>query len=130
MIINLKGSVLPDGEINFDLAPVYFADNEYVHATELFLQFNKQVKNPNGFITTSLIDMSIVNQEQQLLFFQQSTRSEELYFTPRHIAEYKIRQDCLENCKFKLFLFDKKDKQDFRRLAVQVYLQLKITNEA
>ena len=127
MIINLKGEVSHDGEINFDLPPVYFTEDQYVHATEIFLRFDKQVTHPNGYITTNLIEKSIVNQTQQLIFFQQSAKSGDLYFTPLHIAEYKIRQHCLDNGKFKLLLFDKNNNLDFRKLTVQVYLQLKIT---
>ena len=127
MIINLRGKVMSDGAISFDLVPVYFTNKSYVHATELFLLFDKQITNANGYITSTLIDRSIVNQTQQLLFFNESKKLQTVYYSPRHISQYKITADCLENCKFKLFLFDKSVKQDFHKLTVEVYLQLKIS---
>ena len=91
MIINLRGNVTEDGEINFDLVPLYFCVNQTVHATEVFLQFDKKLSDLNGYITTSLIDKSSINQKQQLIFFHQSIKSRQLYFAPTHIAEYKIQ---------------------------------------
>ena len=130
MIVNLKGRVSADGEINFALVPLYFSENQTVHVSELFLQFDKKLSDVYGNISTSLIDKSSVNQKQQLIFFQQSIKSRQLYFTPTHVAEYKIQSHCLHSATFKLSLYENTERIDFRKLAVEVYLQLKIGSHA
>lgn len=130
MIINLHGQVSRDGHICFDLVPVYFSSNQLVHVKEVFMQFNSKLNDLNGFISTSLIDKSPVNQFQQLLFFQSKTKSRDFYYSPTHLAKYKIRTQNLQSASFKLSLFESAEKIDFRKITVNVYLQLEIETDA
>ena len=119
-----------DGEISFDLTPLYFSSNQFVQANQLFLQYDKKLSDVSGHITSTMIDRSSVNQNQELLFFHQSSKSRQLYFTPTHPAEYKIQSDNLQSCSFKLSLFEDTEKIDFRKIHIIVYLQIKIVTHA
>ena len=130
MIINLKGRVKSDGEINFDLTPLYFSSDDYVQVNQLFLQYDKKLSEVSGNITSSLVDRSSVNQNQELLFFHQSSKSRQLYFTPTHAAQYKIQSASLHSATFKLSLFEDTEKIDFRKIHISVYLQLKVETHA
>ena len=130
MIVNLKGKVRSDGEIIFELAPLYFSENQFAQVNQLFLQFDKKLSDVSGVITSSLIDRSTVNQRQELVFFHQSTKSRQLYFTPTHAAEYKIQSASLQSATFKLTLREDTEIIDFRKINISVYLQLKILTHA
>lgn len=120
MIVNLDG-VVQDQIIHFDLCPMYFEQNQFVHVTELFIQWKSNAKNIHGFIESSLIDQSSVNQKQQLLFFHQRKESNYLYYTPTHLAKYKIQCSSLHGSVFKIHLSEKHEIE-------KIYLQLEISN--
>ena len=120
MIINLNGIIRNDF-IYFDLCPLYFEANQYVHANELFIQWKTPVKNVHGYIESSLIDQSSVNLTQQLLFFHQRKESNYIYYTPTHLSKYKIQCSSLHESVFKIHLSEKHEIE-------KIYLQLEISN--
>ena len=131
MIVNLQGYVDRDGFIIFDLVPLYFSGDQTVHVNELYMQFSSKLSNLNGFISTSLIDKSPVNQRQNLLFLHQETKnSKQLYYSPTQIAKYKIQTQSLQSATFKIVLFEGTEKVSFRKTSIDVYLQLEIETNA
>ena len=120
MIINLKGQVKND-DIIFEECPVYFENNQFVHVNEMFIKWKKPCKNVYGFIESSLIDRSPVNLDQQLLFFHQRKESNYMYYTPTHLAKYKIQCSALHSSLFKLHL-------SVQEKIEKIYLQLEISN--
>ena len=118
MLINLRGTVNND-EIKFDLTPVYFSNNDYVRVTEMAIQWNGKVHNIHGKITTTLIDKSPVNPSQQLLFFYQNEKSNFMFYTPTHPAQYKIQCPSLQSSVFNIQLSEKEQIRE-------IYLQLEI----
>ena len=120
MIVNLNG-VVRDDFIIFDLCPLYFNQNQFVHANELFIQWKTKVKNVHGYIETSLIDQSSVNLKQQLLFFHQREESNYIYYTPTHTSTYKIQCSSLHGSVFKIHVSEKNEIE-------KIYLQLEISN--
>ena len=120
MIVNLNG-VVRENFIYFDLCPLYFDQNQFVHVNELFIEWKNQVKNIHGYIETSLIDQSSVNLKQQLLFFHQRKESNYIYYTPTHRSKYKIQCSSLQASLFKIHLSEKHEIE-------KIYLQLEITN--
>ena len=121
MIINLKGKVIDD-KIDFELPPLYFERNQYVHVNHLFIKWRKKVGSLYGQITTSLIDRSSLNKNQQMLFFSQMDKSNFLFYTPTHFAKYKIQCPCLQSSVFNIHLSEKHE-------IIEIGLQLEITNE-
>ena len=133
MIVNLHGHVNENGEIVFDLVPLYFDVNQTVHVTEVFVSFNKNVNNLHGYITTTLIDKNPVNQKQLLVFLPPSIKqSRHFYNSPTQKSQYKIQCRSLQSATFNLHIFEDTEKFNFRKqgLAIQVYLQLEITTHA
>ena len=120
MIINLNG-IVKNNEIVFDECPVYFDNNKYVHVNELFILWKNPVKNVVGYIESSLIDRSPVNLNQQLFFFHQRKESNYIFYTPTHIAKYKIQCSALHSSLFKIHLLEQEKIE-------KIYIQLEITN--
>ena len=120
MIINLKGKVI-NSDIIFAECPVYFEHNQFVHVNELFIQWKAPCKNIHGYIESSLIDRCPVNLNQQLLFFHQRKESNYIFYTPTHLAKYKIQCSALHSSLFKLHL-------SAQEKIEKIYLQLEITN--
>ena len=118
MLINLRGTVVND-EINFDLTPVYFSRNDTVRVTEIAILWHKSVKNIHGRIISSLIDKSPVNPQQQLLFFYHKDKSNFMFYSPTHPAEYKIQCLSLHSSVFNIQLSEKEQIRE-------IYLQLEI----
>ena len=132
MIVNLHGTVQQSGEILFDLVPLYFETDQSVHVNEVHLSFNKIVNNLHGYISSSLIDRNPVNQNQLLIFLNQSIKSRHFYNSPTHTAKYKIQCQSLQSARFYLHLFEDTEKFDFSKkgLSISVYLQLEISSNA
>ena len=119
MILNLKGKIIKD-QIEFDLPPLYFQKNHWVHVNYLFIKWSNSVKNLHGQITSTLIDRSPFNNNQEILFF--TNKSNFLLFTPTHVAKYKIQCPCLQSSVFNISLSEKHE-------IAEIQLQLKITHE-
>ena len=120
MIINLIGTV-ENTTINFDLTPVYFEKNQYVHVNEMAIQWKNPQMEVFGAISSTLVDLSSVNLNQQIIFFHQHHQSKYLYYSPTHVAKYKIQCPSLQASVFNISLPEKHEIE-------KIYLQLEITN--
>ena len=126
MLINLRGTVLDD-KIVFDLPCVYFSSHSYIRVTELCISFTKKVDGLTGYFSTSLVDKNSLNPSQELIFFHQREKSRILYFSPTHLAEYKIQGDCLQSSEFHLHLnYADNLRENLKATVEEIYLQLSI----
>ena len=124
MIVNLNGIVDEDA-IVFDppLPAIYFVDNHRVKINEMFIKWKtKPPGGTNGYIRSTLIEKSVVNPEQQLLFFCQADKSNYTFVQPTHNAWYKIQNLCLHSSEFNVITTGKHQIE-------KIYLQLEIINE-
>ena len=124
MIINLHGSVNKKNEIIFDTTQVYFDTMAYVSVTELFIQFSKKIREISGYVSTSMVDRSPINLNQEIVFWNQRENSRTVHVTPTHLAAYKIQCTNLQSSVFEIHLFGSDESVKIEK----VYLQLKITN--
>ena len=122
MLINLKGTV-HNNEIKFDLTPVYFTSKDNVRITEMAIQWDGEIKNIHGKITTTLIDKSPVNPAQQLLFFYQPNISDFMFYSPTHPAEYKIQCPSLQSSVFNIHL---SEKHQIREIYIQLEINARV----
>ena len=120
MIINLVGTV-DEKNINFDLTPVYFEKNQYVNVNEIAIHWKEQQSEAFGAISSTLVDLSPVNLDQQIIFFHQHQKSKYLFYSPTHVAKYKIQCPSLQASVFNITLSEKHE-------IKKIYLQLEITN--
>ena len=120
MIINLIGTV-ENTIINFDLTPVYFEKNQYVHVNQIAIAWKKPQVEVFGTISSTLVDLSSVNLDQQIIFFHQHHQSKYLHYSPTHVAKYKIQCPSLQASVFNISLPEKHEIE-------KIYLQLEITN--
>ena len=120
MIINLTGTV-DNANINFYPTPVYFEKNQYVHVNEIAIQWKEPQTQVHGTISSTLVDLSSVNLEQQIIFFHQHHQSKYLFYSPTHTAKYKIQCPSLQSSVFNISLSEKHEIE-------KIYLQLEITN--
>ena len=120
MIINLIGTV-EDTNISFDLSPVYFEKNQFVNVNEIAIQWKEPQTEVYGTISSTLVDLSSVNLDQQIIFFHQHHQSKYLYYSPTHVAKYKIQCPSLQASVFNISLSEKHE-------IARIYLQLEITN--
>ena len=120
MIINLYGKVKNEF-IEFEPAPVYFENGQYVHVNEITIEWKKEVDNINGLICSSLVDLCPINPKQQLLFFCQKERSVLFHYSPTQISRYIIQCPSMQSSVFQIQL-SKPEKIE------KIYLQLEITN--
>ena len=119
MHINLFGSADKAGNVNFDLPPVYFVDNQTVAVSGVFIKWKEIVKNQHGLLTSSLVDRSPINPQQQLLYIYQNEESNFTHIAPRHLARYKIQCPSLQSSVFNLHLS--------REVEIEkIYIQLTI----
>ena len=121
MILNLKGKVV-NSTIQFDLPPLFFQRNHFVHVNYIFIKWNQAVGNFYGEITTSLIDRTPYNPSQEILLFSQTKKSNYLLFSPTHLSKYKIQCPSLQSSVFNITLSEKHQIQEIK-------LQLEITHE-
>ena len=120
MIINLTGTV-DNTAINFYPTPVYFEKNQYVHVNEIAIQWKEPQTQVHGTISSTLVDLSSVNLDQQIIYFHQHHQSKYLYYSPTHTAKYKIQCPSLQASVFNISLSEKHEIE-------KIYLQLEITN--
>ena len=120
MIINLTGTV-DNANINFHLTPVYFEKNQYVHVNEIAIQWKEPQNEVHGTISSTLVDLSSVNLDQQIIYFHQHHQSKYLFYSPTHTAKYKIQCPSLQASVFNISLPEKHEIE-------KIYLQLEITN--
>ena len=120
MKINLVGTV-DEKNINFDLTPIYFEKNQYVNVNEIAIHWKEPQSEVFGAISSTLVDLSSVNLDQQIIFFHQHQKSNYLFYSPTHVAKYKIQCPSLQASVFNITLSEKHE-------IKKIYLQLEITN--
>ena len=101
MIINLTGTV-DNTTINFYPTPVYFEKNQYVHVNEIAIQWKKPQTEVHGTVSSTLVDLSSVNLDQQIIYFHQHHQSKYLFYAPTHTAKYKIQCPSLQASVFNI----------------------------
>ena len=120
MIINLVGTV-EDTLIHFETTPVYFEKNQFIHVNEIAIQWKHSQSQIYGSISSTLVDLSAVNMDQQILFFHQTHESKFLHYAPTHQAKYNIQCPSLQASVFNITLSE-------RHEIEKIYLQIEITN--
>ena len=118
MIINLNGK-LQNNELQFNTFPLYFQNNQNIRAIYIAIEWESEVKNVYGYLSTSLIDQSPMNENQELIRFQNVNRSNYTFHAPAHPAVYKVQCNSLFSSVFQLHL----SKQHKIR---EIHLQLEI----
>lgn len=106
MLINLTGNVV-NNVIEFDLVNILLNPNSSVAIAEICIQYTKAVRNVCGTITSSLIDRSGLNPNQELITFAHSGPIKNLLFTPTHLLWYKIQLADFKTSVFKITHFEK-----------------------
>ena len=132
MIINLYGKADSYGEITFNLTPVYFGANQCVTVNEVFILYSKKLSDVVGVLTSTLIDRSPVNLDQQLLFFYQENKCRSFYYTPTQKSKYKIQNSSLQSSVFNLHLYKADEKKEkITNVEIEkIYLQLEVSSNA
>ena len=118
MIINLTGT-FKNNEIKFNLFPLYFQNNQTVKALYIGIQWDKEVGDVHGYLTSSLIDQSPMNENQELIRFNDVNKSNYTFHAPVHPAIYKVQCHSFLSSVFQLHL----SKQHKIR---EIHLQLEI----
>ena len=109
-------------QLLFDLPPITFDPKQEICVTHLFIKWEKTVQNPAITISTSLIDKSISNPTQQLIFVYQKGNSKFLDFTPTQKAYYKIQCLDLQSSYFKIRNIDNTDLEKINTIFLQLEL--------
>lgn len=112
-----------DNQLSFDLPPIIFEPKQEVCITELFIKWQKAVNNPTVILSTSLIDKSICNPSQQLIFVYQKGNSKFLNFTPTQKTHYKIQ--CLD-LQSSFFQIRNIDNTELEKIDT-IFLQLEVS---
>ena len=90
MIINLKGRVHKD-EVHFNTFPLYFQNNQKIRALYIGIEWKSEVHNIHGYLSSSLIDQSPMNENQELIRFQNQNKSNYTFYAPAFPAVYKVQ---------------------------------------
>ena len=101
MLLHLTGSV-KNSEILFDLPDINFSIREYVSVKQILIEWNGNVENIYGSVSSSLIDSSVNNPSQCLSIFSQTSRSNHLLYTPPSGLSYQIQLWSLRQAIFKI----------------------------
>ena len=119
MIINLTGRI-HDDELKFNLFPLYFQNNQEIRALYIGIAWNGEVENIHGYLSSSLIDQSPMNENQELIRFQNVNRSNYTFHAPAHPAVYKVQCNSLFSSVFKLHL---SKQQEIRVIHLQIEIK-------
>ena len=104
MLIHLEGTVKND-IAEFDLPQLYFQQGQTVAVTYVSFLWKPQARHFHALITSSLVDKSPSNPNQQILNIYQKAESNYSSFTPTQLAEYKIQCLDLKSSVFKIEIF-------------------------
>ena len=118
MIVNLTGK-LQNNELKFNLFPLYFQNNQTVKALYIGIEWTKEVGDIHGYLSSSLIDQSPMNENQELIRFNDVNRSNYTFHAPANPAVYKVQCNSFFSSVFQLHL----SKQHEIR---EIHLQLEI----
>ena len=113
MIINLTGKV-QHNEVKFNLFPLYFDNIQKIRALYIAIEWNNTVENIHGFLSSSLVDQSPMNEEQELIRFQNVNRSNYTFYAPAHPAVYKVQCNSLLSSVFQLHLSKQHEIREIR----------------
>ena len=119
MIINLKGTI-QNNEVKFNLFPLYFQNNQHVKALYIGIEWEGQVGPVHGYLSSTLIDQSPMNENQELIRFNNINRSNYTFHAPVHPAVYKVQCNSLSSSVFKLHL---SKQQKIREIQLQLEIQ-------
>ena len=119
MIINLKGTI-QNNEVKFNLFPLYFQNNQHVKALYIGIEWESQVGPVHGYLSSTLIDQSPMNENQELIRFNNINRSNYTFHAPVHPAVYKVQCNSLSSSVFKLHL---SKQQKIREIHLQLEIQ-------
>ena len=125
MIINLTKKVNESNklfDIEFDLPDLWFSGNQYVHVTEIGLDWTGSKTEFHGRLDSTLVDKNPLNPLQQLLIFHHCQEANYMLYTPTHFQKYKIQRTSLQSTEFKLTLSRKINLQN-------IHIQLEITDD-
>ena len=125
MIINLRGKVTSNGILDLDTPTLYLNNPSYVAVTQLWISFKSKVREVSGTITSSLVDKSPVNSNQEIVFFYQRENSRTIYYSPQHLALYKVQCHALHYSVFEIVCSEENGNSP---KIDEVYLQLKVTD--
>ena len=103
MIINLTGKI-QNNEIKFNLFPLYFENNQQIRALYIGIEWDGQVGDIHGFMSSSLIDQCPMNENQELIRFSNVNRSNYTFYAPANPAVYKVQCNSLFSSVFQLHL--------------------------
>ena len=118
MIVNLTGTI-QNNVINFNLFPLYFSNNQTVRVLYIGIEWNTIIGDVHGYLSSSLIDQSPMNQNQELIRFNNVNRSSYTFHAPANPPVYKVQCNSLFSSVFQLHL----SKQHEIR---EIHLQLEI----
>ena len=110
-------------QLSFDLPPISFEPKQEVCVTNLFIKWEKSVLNPAIILSSSLIDKSIANPSQQLIFVYQKGNSKFLNFTPTQKSYYKIQCLDLQSSFFQIHTID----NSILEKIETIFLQLEVS---
>ena len=119
MILNLTGKI-KNNEISFENIPLYFSNNQNVRALYIGLEWNAPVDNVFGYVSSSLIDQSPINQNQELIRFHHNNGSNYTFHAPAHPAVYKVQCSSLFSSVFQLHL---SEQHKIREIQLQLEIQ-------
>ena len=125
MLINLY-AYQKNNKLDFNLPSVYFKQGQQICVTEICGILDPKRIDKESYLfrlTSTLIDKSPENLNQELLFIHQSKHKNFFHITPTHLSYYKIQ--CLDLKSSQFNLIDIAKEQNLENL-IFVYLQLKV----
>ena len=125
MLINLY-AYPTNNKLEFNLPSIYFKRGQQICVTEICGIFDPKREDKDSTLfrlTSTLVDKSPCNLNQELLFIHQSKHKNFFHVTPTHKCYYKIQCMDLKSSQFNLFDITKE--QNLENLLF-VYLQLEV----
>ena len=125
MLINLY-AYPKTNKLNFDLPSLYFKPGQQICVTEICGILDPKREDKDSFLfrlTSTLVDKSPCNLNQELLFIHQNKHKNYFQITPTHKQYYKLQCMDLKSSQFNLI--DIAKGQNAENL-IFVYLQLEV----
>ena len=116
MLINLWNN----NNTQFDLPPVLFKRDQVVCISRLHIHWATSTKDASVLISSSLIEKSSMNPQQQLLFAFKKGNAQHLSFTPTHKEYYKIQCLDLQASEFNLIELNKEQSTKIKTIYIQL----------
>ena len=121
MLINLTGKMV-NNFIQFDLVNVDLIPDSTVAITEVCIKYTESVKNVCGSISTSLIERSGLNPNQELISFGHIGPVKNLLYTPTRLSWYKIQLTDLKTSVFKISHFEKDQNYKIDQIKIKLFI--------